>query len=556
MKRIWIVIFVGVVAITAGVSLLYVPGDAQVHLAVAEGFAHGFPFRYNGPQDELVVASTSPFWTLMLWGLMRVAGPSFALLGLKAVVLAAWLLSAYLIWRTAGDIWKMPRRIAWSAVLLWLFVCTVAVNALGGLENGLCAFQILALQYGLARSFPLRRADSALALGALFGWCVLTRLDGGLFAAIPMVFFAGASLFAPASCEPREGVMRVIKWSLLAALAATVVVLPWYAYQYVHTGAIVTDSSLARMYAGRRDSLMLIDGFLYFHPKACFTLITAFAPVTLGVLLAFGHHVKGGFQKPVDASKVSQWSSLAVVIAGVVFYSFVVGAGHFGRYFLPIFPFFFLSGCDGFVRFRAALGRWSPLVARLVTTAGVMYLLLTSGADWYRRLVLRDQYAMNLGTVLRAPERRKETTDEMLSSMELDASRSWRFAVTEVQLRYYVDTRITVLSLDGRTSARVLEFTDKHTGQADFEGYFETIRPDCVELGQWCRWEGLGWFSQFRSRPRSAPNLVCEWSERSVSMKPGDSFVWRGRKVALAKPGYMKIMGWAQQPAAINESGN
>ena len=38
---------------------LTLAGDAQVHLAIAEQFAAGQPFRYN-PGGELVVASTSP----------------------------------------------------------------------------------------------------------------------------------------------------------------------------------------------------------------------------------------------------------------------------------------------------------------------------------------------------------------------------------------------------------------------------------------------------------------------------------------------------------------
>ena len=61
----WWVIPAGLALIMAVPFFLNVSGDAQVHLAIAENFARARPFQYN-PQGEIVVASTSPFWTIML----------------------------------------------------------------------------------------------------------------------------------------------------------------------------------------------------------------------------------------------------------------------------------------------------------------------------------------------------------------------------------------------------------------------------------------------------------------------------------------------------------
>ena len=112
---------------------LNLAGDAQVHLAIAEAFAGGRPFQYN-PGGEFVVASTSPFWTMLLALLYRLAGAwTPALLSAMAVVF--WLSSGYVLYRAARDLWRFRGAALWGVVLLWLAHTTIVANALGGLEN-------------------------------------------------------------------------------------------------------------------------------------------------------------------------------------------------------------------------------------------------------------------------------------------------------------------------------------------------------------------------------------------------------------------------------------
>src|SRR5690606_1078847 len=114
-------------------------------------------------------------------------------------------------------------------------------------------------------------------------------------------------------------------------------------------------------------------------------------------------------------------------------------------------------------------------------------------------------------------------------------------AVTEVQLRYFLDDRVTVLSLDGRTSANILRYVDPVSGVPDFGRYFADVRPDYVHIRQWC--EVGGWLAGvFPSRIRD--NLVCDWERRAAAMAPGDSFEWQGRTVTLVAPDIVRIE-WA-----------
>ena len=70
----WVVAIVCLlVTLVAAPFLLNLAGDAQVHLAFAENFARGMPFQFNAG-GETVVASTSPFWTILLALFFKVTG--------------------------------------------------------------------------------------------------------------------------------------------------------------------------------------------------------------------------------------------------------------------------------------------------------------------------------------------------------------------------------------------------------------------------------------------------------------------------------------------------
>lgn len=546
------------VLLAAAPFALNLAGDAQVHLAIAEAFANGHPFRYN-PNGEIVVASTSPFWTMLLALYFRIAGSlTPALLSLTAV--AFWMAAGYLLFRSARDLWHFRGVALWSTVLLWLAHTTIVANALGGLENVASATQALLLYWLVAgerrpaaddnRSDGLRTMSTghAALIGLVLGWALLTRPDGGFF-----VLF----LFILALPVLPRSVGRL----LIIALTATAVLLPWFAYQYAVTGNLLTDSSVARLYNGRMGSLMLIPGALYLHPKALVSLATAFLPLALGFLLTaaalaanFGRARSRWLETYRD--RFPQVAAVLLVVAGILFYTFVVGAEAFGRYFLPLFPFFFLAGVNGLAlvyhRLMAA-GLRRPAV--VLISLAVLFLAATSALDMYRRLgpgrfaperaldVIYGPaglryYSANVPLLVGAPARRADYTDGLLRDLGAPPAGGVSIAVTEVQLRYFLDERVAVLSLDGRTSADILTYADPVTGVPDFERYFLDARPDYVHANQWCAVGG--WLANiFPSRIEE--NLVCVWQRYAETMVPGDSFVWQGQVVTLVAPDIFHI---------------
>ncbi|MGD9874768.1 MAG: hypothetical protein AB7T27_10960 [Kiritimatiellia bacterium] len=516
---------------------LQIAGDAQVHLAVAERFVEGHPFTYNA--DEVVVASTSPFWTLMLVALMMMSG-SAAVLFLKILCSTIYFLIALLLWHVAGRYFSVRQRFARLLLVLWLFCVPVLANALSGLENILSAFQVLSslvLAAGCARSAKQSVAGGA-AMGLLLGWALLTRPDGG---ALCLLVFALYFLYRMVVLR---GWLDGIAGVAVCAVFAVLVLYPWYLYQYKITGRVFTDSSLARMYAGRRASITLIPGCLYFHPKALVTLLLFFTPLSLGVVYWVVTLCRIYLSERTDwrehvGRHLIEYLSMAVILAGIAFYTFVVGADHFGRYFLVVFPPFFVAGIRGLdlaeLRSRSRIGETTRTMIILLAAG---YMLAGSGIDYYRRIIRIKGYGGNLVRVMHADKQREEYTDRLLTHLNCPLTNTARVAVTEVQLRHYVDERIVVLSLDGRTSGKILEYIDPETGMPRFDDYLEAVRPDFVQLGQWS--QGQNWFHYLLGY-EVPDNRIGQWEMMVKNMKPGDSFVWNGRCVVYVQPDWLHI---------------
>jgi hypothetical protein len=185
----------------------------------------------------------------------------------------------------------------------------------------------------------------------------------------------------------------------------------------------------------------------------------------------------------------------------------------------------------------------------------VLFLAATSVLDTYRRLgpgrfaperaldviygpANLRYYSANVPLLVAAPANRVAATDGFLRDLGAPLAADVSIAVTEVQLRYFLDDRVTVLSLDGRTSAGILAYVDPISGVPDFERYFLDVRPDFVHARQWC--EVGGWLARVLTSAIDE-NLVCAWERRAAAMAVGDSFDWQGRAVMLVAPEILRI---------------
>jgi hypothetical protein len=540
--------------------LFNLAGDAQVHLAIAEQLSQGYPFQYN-PSGEIVNASTSPFWTLMLALFFSLAG-AYAPLLLKVAAVIIWASTGYLLYRTAYDLWHFQGYLLLAAVGWWLTNTTVISNGLAGMENILSALQLLLVYYLSTKWWRQWNYLKSLAMGFILGWSILTRPEGGMFCAIVIAF----SLTIEMLLKDNER-LRFAQWAkLLCSLifATLIVISPWYIYQYQMTGKLVSDSSIARLYAGRQGSVSILSGIIYFHPKALISLGTAFLPVTSGTAIATivcgMKMLRKEHRKDILLKEYPRALAILIPIIGFGFYSFVVGAESFGRYFLPILPFLLLSGVTGLHYLARFLRQRRYLRGSVIFILATVFLLAVSGVDHYRRVVSGQfdsgpvlnviygpanlqYFSYNLRDITKAPNKRAQHTAELRRALGETTDKPIRFAVTEVQLRYFLDESVSVLSLDGRASATVLEYYDPNSGVPDFESYFIATHPDFVHVAQWC--SVGGWLARI-SETEIQDNLVCEWKNRIGQMQIGESFDWNGQPVLYVAPDIVQIV-WASE---------
>lgn len=537
MRKLILVMFIGAAIVTVHVPFLtHFAGDAQVHLAFAESFVQGRPFQYN-INDSLVMASSSPFWTLLLLVFFALLGP-LTPIAIKVTSVVCWVATTYLLYKVSRDVynWSSWGRIVLLAV--WLTNTAIIANALGGLENILSAVQLLLIYFLCILAVQNLSWRISTGLGFLLGWATLTRLDGAVFAGTIVL-----SVFVVKSMVLKNRRRKLLGHLVLILLLSVLVILPWYAYQYSLTGQVVSDSVLARFYEGRRTAVPLLKGILYFHTKTMLTLGTVFFPLAVGSVLALKSWRKWVYRvsnqtAPTLIKVYPLLATIIVLFIGIFFYTFVVGAEHFGRYFLPVFPFFFLLGFTGLWSMLDTVSKKHPVLLRVVVVLVVCYLMLGSCVDFHRRVFLGRHFSVNLLETVRAPERRVQTTNRYLEKFGVAPGQSVGIAMREVQLRYFVDDRINVLSLDGRASTQILDYIDKDTGMPDFDQYLEQTKPDFIQLGQWCI--ETGWTRTIAPK-RLAPNLLCDWERQVGSMKVGERYAWKGRLVELVAPSVVRV---------------
>jgi hypothetical protein len=512
--------------------------DAIIHFSFAENFVQGHPFRFN-QNGETVLASTSPFWTILLIFFFKIAGYKAVLL-LKFIIVIVWGGTTYLIYKTAKEIWKFSNILLYSLLLLWMLNVSVLKNSLGGMENILSAFQLILIYYFLCKHSDALKLKNIILLGVLNGWSILTRPDiGVLCLSVTLIYFVkftfseGRKRFASAG------------YFLLIIFCAFIVILPWYYYQYKITGKIISDSSYSRIFSGRWNSIIIVTGTVFLHPYLILTLFTAFLPVTLGVLYylrytksLFFNIRKSGIFYLFD--KFYFTSSVVILIAGFILYTFIVGGDQIGRYFIPFYPFLFILGISGLKLIYSDIRLKSTMMSKIFAGLMVIFLLSVNIYDYYRRVISGTEMEANVNEMIHSPEKRKDYTLYFLNGLRYKDTDTIKFALKEVQFRYFIDNRIIVESLDGRTSSKIFKYIDRN-GFPDFEKYLLAEKPDIVEVKDWdMMMNSSGMFKNIFNYGKK-DNIISVWDRKVSKLALGDTFDWDGNKVSYLMPGLVRI---------------
>jgi arabinofuranosyltransferase len=213
-----------VVFLVAEARIAGAPGlpldDGWIHLRLARNLATGGGFGIN--PGEPVPASTAPFWSVALAGLLALGAPGLA--ATKALGVACWAGTALATRRLAAALELTP-GIAWSAGLATVALSRLVWGALSGMEVPLAALCVAAAAWAIAADRP--------ALGAAgLGLATLTRPEAGLLVGLHVL----------GSGRWREACRR-------AAIAA-VVVAPAIAFNVGLGGRVVPATVAAKVEGG------------------------------------------------------------------------------------------------------------------------------------------------------------------------------------------------------------------------------------------------------------------------------------------------------------------
>jgi hypothetical protein len=237
-------------------------------------------------------------------------------------------------------------------------------------------------------------------------------------------------------------------------------------FHHHETGHWVPASGRARMLSGHLEAWQL--GPLFVSPKPM-RLLALYLPLSgfwlLGCWWLLRDHLQSAERRVLILSACISLSFFAL-------YSTVLGAAHLGRYLIFVMPFVVIPA----VLAAAEVWRqWPKLRAPLFTLAA-LWMLVIFGIEIAKRRHLGA--AAEIMHAMNAPADRAGFSDRVYALLGQPAKRPIVLGLQEVQMRYWLDDRFLVRSLDGRTDPELLRHADR--GGIDHAGYLRARGVDFV----------------------------------------------------------------------------
>ncbi len=427
-------------------------GDGVIHLVFAENAARGNWYEFNAGEKSAGETSTGYF--LLVSGLYAVAAPEWVPLLVKLLNLAAWYGLCWSFYRLAQKL--LPERMARLVAAAGGLIPGSAYNATIGMEAGLFGLLVMLWLHLLNRQREHPADGSEGLAGLLLGCATWIRPEAGILALAWGSWMTWERRHQGWQLLPSLG--RFGMWFLVPCSALV-------AFHYYHTGALIPVSALSRAEAGN----YLVQWGPFHLSFRLLLRLAAYAPLTLAAILGFLRVYKDREGPPL--LRLSAWSVAWLCVAFSIFLPDV----HLARYSVFWMPLLLLLAGWG-------IGSWRPArparYRSLAIVAGVVFLLAVWGWETDRRLQLGSR--TTLWDLMDAPRTRSTATTRLLAGLEEDEVQGVRLALVEVQIRYGLDERVRVYSLDGRTDGTTLDFF--RAGKLDLTAYLRFREIDYLLL--------------------------------------------------------------------------
>ncbi len=468
-RRALAVLGVALVLLYPAVYIGMYAGDAEIHLVYAENAAAGDLFEFNRGEKSSGVTSTG--YMLVLAAFFKLAPDSLVPAIVKATNLLGW-------YALAGLVYLVARRVLDSAE--WAFLAALAAgllpgsayNSTIGMENGLFGAAVMLFMYLVARwdwltgdgHVDLRRG---LAIGVVLGLAAWLRPEGVAVGGIALGY-AAVVLWRDKLAITTVVSRLVVPSAAFAALVALMTLFHLWA-----TGDLLPGSGVSRVVLSRADAIDL--GPLWFTPKFAERLVY-YIPLTGAGLLGAALLITR--RRPSD----TRVEPLLVILFWAFFamYSTVLGSVHLARYVIFLMPMLVIVGAVGAKWFWDTLStidrqgvQWLKLGVFILGATG---LLAVFAAETDRRRDLGSHDAVALA--MDSPGQRSEFSDRLMAELGNPTDLPVTLAYQEVQVRYRLDDRFVVRSLDGRIDKTLLDHVDD--GNYDHLGYIRDRDVDFI----------------------------------------------------------------------------
>jgi hypothetical protein len=448
-------------------------GDAEIHLVYARNAAAGHFFEFN--LGEKSAGATSPGYMMLLSGMFELFPETYVPFLVKLISILAWYVFLVAVFILSNKLIR-NNRWAWTATLIVSLMPGTVYNATLGMENGifgaiLLIWFLLVIRWNWFTDRRTRRSRE-ITLGMLLGLLCWIRPEGFILMAIALLFrFVVLLRIEPAS----SGSILVSVRRVLVVMAPIVLLCSLYFYfHYSQTGSLLPTSGMSRIMAGGQGSLQL--GSLAINPKFARFMVYYF-PITISMLIG----VLFGFFRKIRLNVSSRYYVFLALILALFFalYSTILGAHHLSRYtifLIPIISIFSAMGAKWIAENWRVSPKWKVALA---SSLSVVLCVLFCG-EIYARYHSGSNYPVGeLWEVMDAPDVRDEFSDELYEALGLSSKLPVSLAYQEVQIRYWLDERFIVRSLDGRVDAMLLDFVDEQ-GNYDHIGYIEARDIDYI----------------------------------------------------------------------------
>ena len=428
-------------------------GDAELSLIYGQNAAHGNFFEFNLGEKSPGVTTTA--WMLFIAAWFDLAPDTLVPFIIKLSTIFFWFGFLYLVFLVAKLVLSSTGW-AWLALVVSGVIPGSVYNSTIGMEAALFALAVWAWIYLAVRwkwfvTSSLIDLRSELILGFLLGTICWIRPEGFVLAAIAISYRVAVT------ARSLSTLSSSLFKSAIFLIPFVFVAIGWFSFHFLQTGYMLPTSGFARGLMSHIAPDTYQIGPLFVSSKFAIRL-AAYFPITLLWLWAIWIFARG---RGVSQEMRTATGFLMIFFgAFFVLFSTLLSSVHLSRYVVFAMPALVIVGALGakwLWESRQPTGSWLRRFAPRVT---LVWLALVLGAvfSYEANLRLRSDSQASLWRVMKAPQERESLSNTLFDHVGRPEQLPISIALQEVQIRYWLDDRFVVRSLDGRTDPVLLEY--------------------------------------------------------------------------------------------------